>query len=506
MYDVFLSFSGVDRSSGRELAEELRVTHGLRVFFDEHSIETFSGINDTILDGLRCSRSLVAYYSEKYAARVACRHELMMAFLAGQREGDGCKRIMVINPEQTEEHLRPIELADAKYALPGTDVQALAQLVAKRAASLEGTIGATAPSFPGKWPVHRSKHLKNFAGRYRELWDLHSALHATGFPLQADTIGSPAAAVSGLPGAGKTALATAYAWRFAAAFPGGVEWLSLAGAPDATPHERYLGELRRIAQARKLHDVPDADLVERLCDNEQSSLWIIDDIPPDAGTDVLELLPLPTGTHTRTILISEVDQFRDTLPVVRVGPLPAEDATTLLDVYREPDDDQDRAARDHLIRRLGHNAGALTAMGDYLRDRQGLSSYVSFEDELAALPEVAEAVFAHVHPVLDHMTTIESLLLRVANESGTTLPAAALRKELPDISPSELGNALKSLLHRFVASREGTEWRLDPYVVHAASTPRSCSGDVVRRTSQPLTAIHSFAVLAHRLRAARSLR
>lgn len=471
LYDVFLSFSGVDRSSGRELVRELRVTHGLRVFFDEDTVENFSGINDTILDGLRDSRCLVAYYSKSYAARSACMQELMAAFLAGQREGDSCGRIMVINPEQTYDHLRPIELANAKYVRPGPDVHALALLVAKRAASLEGTTGATAPSFPGNWPEDRSGHLKRFVGRYRELWDLHSALHATGFPLLAETRGGPVAAVSGLSGAGKTALATTYAWRFAAAFPGGVEWVSLAGAPGVALHERYLGELRRIAQARKLRDVPDEDLVERLCDQDQSTLWIIDDIPPDV--DVTKVLQLPSGGHTRTILISEADQFRDTLTVVKVGPLPTQDAIALLDSYRAPDDDQDRVARDHLIGRLGHNAGALTTMGDHLRDRQGLSSYLTFEDELAAVPAVAEAVFAYARPVLDRMTPIESLLLKVADRAEPTLPASALRRELPDVSPTDLGTALKSLLHWSAASREGTEWRLDPYVVHAASTSKA---------------------------------
>src|SRR5690349_16868210 len=114
-YDVFLSFTGTDRADGRVLATTLRKL-GLRVFSDEDSIGYFEGITESITQALGSSKLLVAYYSKDYARRPACQLELMTAFLAGQRQGNPCARIAVINPEHSYDHLLPVELADARYA------------------------------------------------------------------------------------------------------------------------------------------------------------------------------------------------------------------------------------------------------------------------------------------------------------------------------------------------------------------------------------------------------
>ena len=482
-YDVFLSFSGADRDFGRSLARELRGL-GSHVFVDEDSVENFSGITESILDALRTSRTFVAYYSVDYADRAACQHELMTVFLAGQREGDPCGRIMVINPEPATDHLYPVEVADAKFVVPAGGVGTIARDIVKRAARVEGRIGDVGPVPWAQWPTDRSHHLRDFVGRYRELWELHSALHATDFPLITEAACGPFAAVCGLPGAGKTALVTAYSWRFAAAFPGGVTWLSLAGTP-AEPgalRERYGNELRRVAGEKGI-DV-DGQSAERVVDTlirevrggRTPSLWVVDDIPSCAGADVVNALPLPADGAVRTILISEDDIFRDHFPVVRVGPLPAADAVALLDSYRAPDDDADRAARTDLVLAVGGHAGGLTAVGDHLRDRQGLTSYRSFTTELDRHQPVVDAVFGRLRTVLDRMTPDELTLLRFADESRATRLAASELRGSTGLDPYAVGTALKWLRHRSVADHEGTEWHLDPYVLCGARHLRHAHG------------------------------
>src|SRR6476620_5679319 len=158
IYDVFLSFSGSDREAGRELAKELRAL-GLRVFLDEDMIQTFTSITNGIQESLRTAKALVAYYSADYAVRSACQSELMTAFLAGQQEGHPCGRIMVINPEPGTDHLRPIELADAKFVLPTIGARGLAQQIMKRAATLERSIGQVPPGRV-RWSPRRWRYVR----------------------------------------------------------------------------------------------------------------------------------------------------------------------------------------------------------------------------------------------------------------------------------------------------------------------------------------------------------
>ncbi|MFF4588187.1 TIR domain-containing protein [Streptomyces sp. NPDC001388] len=479
IYDVFLSVSGADRGPGRELASELRAL-GLRVFLDEDRIEPFTSITGGIQEALRSAKALVAYYSTDYAARPACQRELMTAFLAGQQEGDPCGRIMVINPESDTGHLRPVELADARFA-PLTDgVAEVARQVAKRTASLEGTIGEVPPARRPRRPAHRAGHMRDFTGRYRELWDLHTALHAADFPLIEETACGPFVSVCGLPGAGRTALVTTYARRFAAAFPGGICWVSLAGVapdPDAL-RERYARELRRFAaeidvDLTRVADDRVAETVAReLRFAGAASLWVIDDIPDGLGPAVLDLLPLPAESGARTVLISEEDAFRDLFPVVRVGPLPELDAVRLLDGYRLPDSEADRQAQNDVVRGLGGNAGALVAVGRHLRDRHGLSSYSSVAAEIDTIGDLTDAVFGGVRRVLDRMGPAELALLRLADRTGVgVFPARLLAALLPGHTTTEVGDALQRLSFRSAASRAGAVWRLDPLVVHATRDP-----------------------------------
>ncbi|MFI5585540.1 TIR domain-containing protein [Amycolatopsis sp. NPDC051758] len=466
-YDVFLSFAGTDRSIGRRLADNLS-TSGVRVFFDE-KIELFSGITESIREALSESKTLLAYYSTDYSERAACQHELMLAILAGEQEGDPCGRIMVLNPEPDTDHLRPVQLADAKFAIADDDE--LVRAIAKRAAAVGTPIGSALPDSPPSWHAQRVGPVRRFLGRYRELWDLHTALHVAEFPLIDETACGAFAAVSGLPGAGKTALVTTYAWRFAAAYPGGVRWLSLKGA-TAEP-----GELRRRLETALIDlDPPRPRLLGRtgVVRTRRSArasprcLWVVDDIPAGVGPELLEALPLPEFGRTRVILISEDDEFRDDLPVVRVGPLPPGDAAALLDAYRVPDDDEDSNARDELAAHLGHHAASLVTVGKHLCDRHGLASYRTFADDLAITGSVAGAILAPARGVLDRMTPDERLIVLLADRLSTTTFSAASVTGLNDLAPFDVGATLKLLRDRSAAVRVGTDWHLDPNVVRAA--------------------------------------
>jgi hypothetical protein len=300
---------------------------GLRVFYDEDSIEHFAGISATIASALSRAKALVAWYSTDYANRYACQVELLAAFLAGQREGDAAARIMVINPEPTWDHIAPPELADSRFALAPSsaeEVAGLARTIKAKVNGLAGTIGDVRLNRQPRWYGDRViPGIHGFEGRFAEMWTLHASLRAIDFPLAMEPSSGTAAAVTGPSGSGKTALVASYGWRFGTAYPGGVHWISLAG-PD--PLAQYQEQLRSIAELRGLRtgclslSGVRGRLATLLTEQPGPSLVVVDNVPEGWDASRLHDLVLPGGAAVRTVFVGRSKSLADELPGVVVRP------------------------------------------------------------------------------------------------------------------------------------------------------------------------------------------
>jgi hypothetical protein len=144
----------------------------------------------------------------------------------------------VVSPEERTDHIHPIELRDAKFRnAPRNDSEMgeLAEAICKHVAAIDGPLAdirpLTAPNWYGMTPVGSTR----FVGRLKEMWEIHSLLHAgdvaqiTGAAAATGGIGQ----VQGLGGVGKSLLAEEYALHFGAAYPGGVFWVRAYGNDDA---------------------------------------------------------------------------------------------------------------------------------------------------------------------------------------------------------------------------------------------------------------------------------
>ncbi|MGM1058557.1 TIR domain-containing protein [Saccharothrix sp. Mg75] len=446
-FDVFLSRSGSDRTPVRALARALRRI-GVRVFLDEDSITRFTGISSSIANALASSKTLVAYYSADYAIRAACQHELMIAFLAGQREGDALRRVMVINPEPNNRHLAPAELADALFARPATTDGALDELareIKARTAPIPTGIGASGPLMR---PGPHATDTFGFVGRYRELWELHSGLIAPTFPMTQAWRSTAAASICGLPGSGKSALAAAYVTRFHGAHPAGAWWVSLSGtATSAMAVDAYVSALERFG---------------RLCGPDHPGVLVVDDVP--AHLDVVALGQYAAPPGLRTVFVSNENLFDVRMPVIELGPMAHHDAVAVLSRRRPPENDGESTALSKVAHLLGHHAGALVTAAHHLEDRQGLLSYAEYATQLTSMTPSLATLAAPFRSLIDGLCHDERLVLSVILLTGSlTIPARLLRT----LEQRDPGPALSRLRCRMIAKRSGTIWRFEPLPVVA---------------------------------------
>jgi hypothetical protein len=415
-YDVFLSYPRADRAAVQPIAQALR-DHGLQVFVDAPEIEDFTRITSSITDGLAGSRVLVAYYSKQYPTRRACQWELTAAYLAAQRTGDPSRRILVLNPEPTLDHLHPGELRDALFRGPPTQgdqaaLDELAQAVADRVQKLPGPLGQVAPLVPARWLPTQGLGSTRFVGRLPDMWRLHSALHPETTRLTVGRTGQAVAQLRGLGGIGKTLLAEEYALRFGAAYPGGIFWLRAYGSHQtdrpttfeelAADHDR---QVRAIAARLGL---PVADrspdevlgaLGRELAERGQPCLWVVDDLPDRLQAPQVQALLAPHPVAC-SLLTTRSRRYEDLAAVVDLDVLPPEDALTLLTRHRPIHTEQEQVAADRLLLDLGYHALAVDVAGAALRTQTGLASFAEFRaalhdpshDELELAADLAKAL------------------------------------------------------------------------------------------------------------------
>ena len=293
MYDLFISYRHADAAAVRRLAAALTGV-GLSIWIDEQRIEDFASIQRGIEEGLQRSKAVLAWYSLRYPASLACQWELTRAFELAQQEGDVRRRLLVVNPEADNLHIHPIELRDALYLSAPDDDGALAAAAGKivaRVAGLAGELGAVAGSPRPPWYGAAAGDGSNrFVGRLAEMWLIHSGLWQADAPVIRSGGLRPMVRLIGLGGSGKSLLAETYAIRFGAAYPGGVFWLRAFGHDAAVELDaagriaQLHGQLVDIALSLGViardEDIPNLrSMIRDRLEGRGVYLWIVDDLP-----------------------------------------------------------------------------------------------------------------------------------------------------------------------------------------------------------------------------------
>ena len=422
MYDLFISYAHQDKTEVTELVARLRHA-GLSVWFDETDVPAHFGISSSIGEGLKESKALLAYYSKVYPTRRPCQWELTYAFLTAQRAGDPRKRVLVINPERSADHIHPIELRDALYQTPGDPN--LPARVRTHIRQLSESLGILAGAGEVPWFGHPGPGPRRFVGRLPELWQVHSLLAARSAPIITHKAGMALAQIAGLGGIGKSMLAEEYGARFAGAYPGGIFWLRAYGHDDAEPaQDSPAREAERQSQFRAFAALLGLSTEQRSIEEVEGrirealqkrgrSLWIIDDVPP--GLTLAELqkwfAPDPAACN---LLTTRSGEYRELGGVLDLSTLDPDDAVDLLCSFRAPASEAERDAAARVCGDLGRHALAIAVIGSRLAASTAPDPFAAVLEELHRVDADALELAARFVGLLPtgHETSITATLLR----------------------------------------------------------------------------------------------
>ena len=358
-HDLFISYRRLDSDRVLQLLDSLK-KHGLTVWIDKEEIADFAGITRSIREGLSEAKAMLVWFSATYPLSRPCQWELTAAFIAAQQEGDPRKRILIVNPEQSPDHIILPQIKDQEYIIAptaedSTGYDAMAERIAQHVTKLDSTLGSLRTIIMPSWFPDQAMGSNRFVGRLREMWDIHRGLWegqtvigANGQP--------PLVRLVGMGGTGKSLLAEEYALRFGAAYPGGVFWLTVLSQVSGSARDslyRTIAYKLGIDVANKTLDEITFLLGARFTREAKPFLWIVDNVP--AGVPVNDLkqwyAPHPLG---KTMITTRSLEYNGIGQEVAIDQLDSAAAKELLTKKRLPRDDKELQAVDPILNHLGY--------------------------------------------------------------------------------------------------------------------------------------------------------
>ncbi len=324
-HDIFICHDQASATSVKRLASAL-AARGASCHTHE------GGPSAEISHKLAISKLFLVFANEGFFESRGCQAHLALAWIAATLEQRSHpSRILVVNPEAGSRHIYPLCLKEriVAGALETQDYSQLAGVLHLHCESLTGNLGELFP------PIHKrcigpfdeiDREPLNFGGRHREIWDIHSALRGT---LDGQKTDAPFVVISGNSGFGKTQIALEYAFRFGAAYPGGIFRISGKGAEPAAQFSQLavnaplkpqlLALLRQLSPETECTEKSSLSriresLAEQLNQKQGDYLWIVDDLPEGINGPVIHqwLAPVTSGQspgRAHNILISESQRY-----------------------------------------------------------------------------------------------------------------------------------------------------------------------------------------------------
>ncbi|WP_410593664.1 TIR domain-containing protein [Amycolatopsis sp. lyj-23] len=462
---IFISYSGKSFPRMEQLVARLE-SRGHPVFIDRLGNHLGDPVSAKIEEELRGSTICLVYYSERYSARHACQSELMHVLVADQREG-GLARTLVINPGKTKAHIHPAALKDQIYLPDDGSEAALARIVDEvelRLSQLTGTYpGIDFGALPRM--IGRRPGVEPRIRRYGAMWQLHTALHAGRYGLTHPPVNG-IAVLTGLPGAGKTALAADYLLHFAHEY-------ALVVHVD-------LGEATGITKDTALREAT-AQAQAELGTATGQALVVIDNIPAavahdsfTAGFDSPDVLMLLLTEHTEYAALGSE---------VRLAGLTDDEARELFRGLHPFDRKDETTSRlvDQLLAAVDNHPMAVALLAGSATARLGLTTLTEHVGRvLDGSSDTTARVAELFADQLESPDAYELAVLRLMAACGpSAVPVRLIRDMLAELGldPSRVPEVLERLRARMLLGADRSLWSM-PGLVRQAVRRRHDSATV----------------------------
>jgi len=473
-YDVFISYRHSRKDEVLTLCTHLTQA-GIRYFRDEERRDDDASIQRTIEQGLAKSRLLLAWYDPTYLQSRACAWEFSRALLAAHAGNGGLERIVCVDPSVRFSHIVPEALLDQARQMSLDDPASLVALLRERLEKAVEPLGEVAASdTPGWYERDRPSH-PTWVGRAGELIRLFDRLDHGRLGMHGGQ--RAPVAITGWGGEGKTMLAEQYALRFAAAYPGGIVWLSGATQDGVTPRagrwQEQLESALTAAAAGKL-GLPVNKLVHGMADPVQRIrtlkaaidrtlqsrvspdspppispyLWIIDDLPDRLSAQDQQLWLPPSEQAHCIATLREAAGVGSVFHTHAVTSMDETEALEMLTFRRPPASEQELTAARCIAEAVDRLPLAL-ALGAVAVETLGYEAYLDLlqEADSEELDELVQTLgpalpTGHVHSIartflrsLDQLPGAQDELASDAQRAAWTvlrLTALLAPVQLPD--------------------------------------------------------------------------
>jgi hypothetical protein len=391
---LFISYSRRNKEVVYPFAEALAAA-GIDVWIDRDEIDPLDDFPARIRDGLAQCHALLAWYSPEYRQSSYCQKELTAAWICARRlTRNVLSRILAVNPESGVAHIALGDVGRQNYLAAPRDAASLAtcvECIREKLAGLSGDFADVRGFAPPPWyPPPARQGSDRFVGRLREFWQIHTKLNS--IDISEHENAGAVVQLRGLGGVGKSLLATEYARRFAAAYPGGIHWLRAFGfdpnkrvEPEARDRERRV-QMENLAFLHEIdiRDKEDLRKVMRDLGRKLASgppyLWIVDDLPAGLEQERAFLEWRAPSANGCTLITTRSRDYEGIGSTVMIDVLDPAPALELLTQVRKPQTGSERREAEGLAEDLGRHALALDVAGHFLlktRDFAALRQEIS---------------------------------------------------------------------------------------------------------------------------------
>ena len=373
------------------------------------------------------------------------RLSVVVADLGDRSEGEGAALVLLSNVVDKasilnawtafrEDGMRLAEIAGRR------DVPALWDML--EAHGIKATVGGE--SLLSQREDQVPPYPRPFVGRDAVVGDISALLSAAGDGSR------PVVAVRGLPGSGKSAVATAVAEGLRSTFPGGVLWGSVGPNPSPLSVLARWGRALGTPDLEGYQDVGAASARMKAVLRERKTLLVLDDIWGVEHARHFEVGGPQSATLATTRSRVTALGITPGGTVIELEPLTEADAVSLLEQLAPSLDHDDQGRLDELAVKLGRLPLALRVAGRLLEEEAMLGLGVS--DLLGELEQGEKLLSAAVPPDLSNLVETTTPTVAALLERSTEALEESERKCFARLGAFEPGPA------SFDLPAAGTVW------------------------------------------------